>query len=101
MATEPQSNILHRRGSEWPGSPVARQLSGGDDGGMDGIEQRLRAVEVGVAKLDERASSIQQNMATKADLVEVYKSINGLTWKLVGAVAAIVAVATAIAKFIH
>ena len=71
--------------------------SGGEpphDGGMDQFDQRLRAVEQDVA-------AIKASVATKADIADLYKAINGQTWKIISALIALAAVVVASAKFIH
>lgn len=89
-------NVLRHPATYTP-HPVSAVASGAEpphDGGMDGIEQRLRAVEQDVA-------AIKSSMATKADVTEIYKAINAQTWRLLGALIALAAVVVASAKFIH
>ena len=52
----------------YPGNPRGGTGSGGDGGNVD---NRLRALEVHVARIDERVAAIQAGMATKADIEAV------------------------------
>ena len=62
-----------------PGSPPH---SGGGPG--DGLDARLRELEIQAARIEERVSSIQEHMAKKDDIT------NLKVWILVGVLSAIV-----------
>ena len=77
-------------------SDVARTVGVATDAGGgngNGSEARLRALEIHVARIDERVSAIQENMATKNDMT-------GLKVWILGGVLAATLIAASIAATI-
>jgi len=75
------------------------QGGGGDNGGM---EIRVQALEQTMIDVRERLVRIETRLdqtATKGDLVDVYKAINSQTWRLIGAVALLVAAVYFIVRY--
>lgn len=64
-------------------SPPASSTPAGGGNGTD-FETRLRALEIHVARIDERVAAIQENMASKNDIASLR------VWILGGVLSAIV-----------
>ena len=92
------------QGAGLSGSSFEKGGSGGDDGG---IESRVTALETANLEARDRLARIEtrlDSVATKADLHQavtgIERSLHGLTWKVIGSCALLVAAAYFIAKHI-
>lgn len=80
---------------------LASIASGGGGGDNNAMEARVRALEQNMTDVRERLARIEMRLeqtATKSDLVDVYKAINAQTWRLIGAVTALVVAVTFIVR---
>ena len=87
------------------GSTVDGGGSGGDDGGM---QARISLLEAANLEIRDRLVKIETRLnalASKQDLAhlraELHASLNGQTWRIIGAVTLLTGAVYYLAKFVH
>jgi|GEM_PF-632041 len=81
---------------------VERPIDGGGGGGHDGgMEARISALEAANLETRDRLARIETRLEAVATKSDLHEALHSLTWKIVGACAALVAAAYFVAKYVH
>lgn len=96
----PDYSLLDRLGKleKQLDEPVDGGGGGGHDGGM---ESRISALEAANLETRDRLARIETRLEAVATKADLHEALHSLTWKIIGACAALVAAAYFVAKYVQ